>query len=264
MHKAIVLASFVLMCTGCSGSDTVVPSPSPSPTISSIPSIDPSCLMTPAATPSPDHRPCGGSTGGISTESPIASPSAEAATTPSSTPTTTARPTFSPRPAVTTSDVECLSGHWNQGATELLFQYMQTLPTIPVLVDAGSNVDFNFVRSGNSGTFTQTFNHVVLHSSRQSVLSRGGVDDYEFTFNGTASGSFQKNDDGRIYFYDVRPEGVTLSIKVNGAEMMRDPNLTGDMLPVYATQVGVSCNNNNTLQLTYNIPSRTSTIYLDR
>lgn len=81
-------------------------------------------------------------------------------------------------------------------------------------------------------------------------------------FNGTASGSFQKNDDGKIYFFDVRPEGVTMKVTINGEQMMLDPNLTGDMLPVYATEVGVSCGIN--LQMTYKIPGRNTTIYLDR
>jgi hypothetical protein len=93
-------------------------------------------------------------------------------------------------------------------------------------------------------------------------MSRNGRDDYEFTFNGTSSGSFQKNDDGKIYFFDVRPDGTTLSIKVNGEEMLSGPNLSGDMLPVYATEVGVSCGTN--LEMTYQIPGRPVTIYLNR
>ncbi len=139
---------------------------------------------------------------------------------------------------------------------------MQALPTTPILVAPGSSVDYNFTRTGNSGTFTQTFNNVVLQTSKASTMSRNGRDDYEFTFNGTASGSFQKNDDGKIYFFDVRPEGTTLSIKVNGEEMLSDPNLSGDMLPVYATEVGVRCGTN--LEMTYQIPGRPVTLYLDR
>ncbi len=139
---------------------------------------------------------------------------------------------------------------------------MQALPTTPILVAPGSSVDYNFTRTGDSGTFTQTFNNVVLQTSRANAMSSTGRDDYDFTFNGSASGSFQKNADGKIYFFDVRPEGATMSMKVNGTEILSDPSLSGDMLPVYATEVGVSCGTN--LQMTYKIPSRPVTIYLDR
>lgn len=256
MKKFIILSGLVLLCTGCGETP---PAASPSPMTSSTASVDPRCMMTPTPSLSITGIVCpGGTTDGstaISTPVPTVVPTG----TPGA---SSSLPTLSPRPVVTSSDIACLTGRWHQGATELYFQYSQAVPTIPVLVAPGSSIDFNFTRSGNSGTFTQTFNNVVLESSRTSVLSRDGVDNYKFTFNGTASGSFQKNDDGKIYFFDVRPEGATMQMEINGRSALSDPNLTGDMLPVYATEVGVSCSNN--MQLTYKIPSRNVTVYLDR
>ncbi len=257
MRKFIILSGFVLLCTGCG---EVAPTPSPTPTSSSTASIDPRCLMTP--TPGMDTTGiiCPGGTGGDSaTIRPTVVPTLDPTNTPSS---ASPLPSFTPRAAITSSDIACLTGRWQQGPTELLFQYMQTLPSTLILVAPGSSIDFNFTRTGNSGTFTQTFNNVVLETTKDSLLSRNGVDNYKFMFNGTASGSFQKNDDGKIYFFDVRPEGVTMKVTINGEQMMLDPNLTGDMLPVYATEVGVSCGIN--LQMTYKIPGRNTTIYLDR
>lgn len=252
MKNFIILSSFVLLFSGC---DATTPVSTPTPMVS----VDPRCSATP--TPGLDRMGiiCPGGTTGGSTMSPSMVPTTNPPTSPV---TTSPISSFSPRPAVNASDIACLSGRWYQSSSELNFQYFQSIPTVPVLVEPDSTIDFNFTRTGNSGTFTQTFNNVVLTSSRTSALSRGGVDNYKFTFNGTAAGSFQKNDDGKIYFYDVRPEGVTMQIEVNGQQMLSDPNLTGDMLPVYATEVGVSCG--SALKLTYKIPSRNVTIYLDR
>lgn len=255
MNKFIVLSGFVLLFTGCGETLPVTPSPVATPTAS----VDPRCLITPTPSLGASGIVCPGGTGGSSS----IRPTPAASTAPTGTPSSAAPlASVTPRPAVTSSDIACLSGRWHQGATELYFQYAQALPTTPILVAPGSSIDFNFVRTGNSGTFTQTFNNVVLDSSKTSPLSAGGVDNYTFTFNGTASGSFQKNDDGKIYFYDVRPEGITMEITINGEQMLTDPSLTGDMLPVYATEIGVSCA--NTLQLTYKITGRNVTVYLDR
>ncbi len=260
MHKVIILSGFVLLCTGCG---EVAPTPSPTPTLPTTASIDPRCLMTP--TPSMDTTGiiCPGGTSGdgrTTTPTTIATPSP---TDPTSTPIFISPvPSFTPRAAVTSTDIACLTGHWHQGASEILFQYMQTLSNTPLLVTSGSSIDFNFTRSGNSGTFTQTFNNVVLESSKASQLSRNGQDNYKFMFNGTAIGSFEKRDDGKIYFFDIKPDGVTIKIDVNGEQMLSDASLTSAMLPVYATEVGISCH--TTLQLTYNIPGRSTTIYLDR
>ncbi|MBP7056905.1 hypothetical protein KBB08_00250 [Candidatus Gracilibacteria bacterium] len=250
------LVGLTLLCTACGS----VPPPAPSPTPTSTSSIDPRCMMSPEARPRPEEGIiCPGATTPDSVPtSPSSIPTPTASGDPSSLPTATP----SPRAAVTSSDIACLSGRWHQGASELLFQYLQALPTTPILVAPGSSVDYNFTRTGNRGTFTQTFNNVVLQTSKASTMSRNGRDDYEFTFNGSASGSFQKNDDGKIYFFDVRPEGTTLSLKVNGVEILSDPNLSGDMLPVYATEVGVRCG--TTLEMTYQIPGRPVTLYLDR
>lgn len=259
MHKVIVLSGFVLLCTGCGA---VTPSPSPSPITSSTTSIDPRCLMSPSPSLGGTGIICPGGTSTDTrvTPSPI-STIVESTSMPSS--SASPLPSFTPRPAVTTSDIACLTGRWNQGSTELFFQYLQTLPSSPPLVRSGSSIDFNFTRTGNSGTFTQTFNNVVLEISRRNALSTGGLDNYKFTFNGTASGSYQKNDDGKIYFFDVRPDGATMTIELNGRQMLSDPSLSGDMFPIYATEVGVSCHD-QLLQLTYKIPSRPTTIYLDR
>jgi hypothetical protein len=123
MRKFIILSGFVLLCTGCG---EVAPTPSPTPTSSSTANIDPRCLMTP--TPGMDTTGiiCPGGTGEDSaTIRPTVVPTLDPTSTPSS---ASPLPSFTPRAAVTSSDIACLNGRWQQGPTELLFQYMQTLP----------------------------------------------------------------------------------------------------------------------------------------